>query len=228
MRDLQKLDPEHAKEFVYELLITLFKDGREDLLLNYYTPDVIGHYANQTFNLEDIKNRIAYVKSRYQERQYYVDEVIVLDDKFIVFRTKQMGIDSYYNKPFSWDIRGIYRLKNNLVAELWMLSDVELNYYAKPGEPEPSEKAHICEVEKQRFLTMMQDYQAFYPEPAIQLTRRQQECLYYFINGFTAKEIAKELNISYRTVQDYLAIVYQKYGCSTKQELRKKIFPEEK
>lgn len=219
------MNQQQAKEFVQDLFVTLFKEGQDDKLLNYYTQDVIGHYGDNIFNLDDIRNRIAYFKSRYHKRQYYINEVIVLDDKFIVFRSKQIGIDVYYNKPFNLNISGVYRLENKRVAELWLLSDVELNYYATADEIEPTEKIHVCEVEKQRFLTMMEDYQRFSPKQDIQLTRREQECLYYFINGFTAKEIAKELNISYRTVQDYLGIVYQKYGCSTKHELRKKIFP---
>jgi len=50
----------------------------------------------------------------------------------------------------------------------------------------------------------------------IKLSRRQIECLYHFIHGRTAKEIAKLLKISYRTVQTHLNILKGKLGAYTR------------
>jgi DNA-binding CsgD family transcriptional regulator len=48
------------------------------------------------------------------------------------------------------------------------------------------------------------------------LSERQTECLYHLTNGKTAKEIAKCLGISYRTVQTHLNIVNEKVGSYSK------------
>ena len=48
------------------------------------------------------------------------------------------------------------------------------------------------------------------------LSERQTECLYHLTNGKTAKEIAKCLGISYRTVQTHLNIVNEKVGAYSK------------
>lgn len=49
------------------------------------------------------------------------------------------------------------------------------------------------------------------------LTPREKECLEYTVKGFTAKEIAKKLSISPRTVEDYINQVKLKLGVSSKQ-----------
>ncbi len=55
------------------------------------------------------------------------------------------------------------------------------------------------------------------------LTSRETECLEYTVKGFTAKQIAKKLHISYRTVEDYINQVKIKLDVSTKQEMIQKL-----
>jgi DNA-binding CsgD family transcriptional regulator len=55
------------------------------------------------------------------------------------------------------------------------------------------------------------------------LTARELECLEHTIKGFTAKEIAKKLAISPRTVEDYLNQVKVKLGTNTKQGMIQKV-----
>ncbi|MHB1947212.1 MAG: LuxR C-terminal-related transcriptional regulator [Gammaproteobacteria bacterium] len=52
-----------------------------------------------------------------------------------------------------------------------------------------------------------------------QLTKREMECLHYTVIGYTAKRIARELNISFRTVQEYLTNIRIKFDVSSKAEL---------
>lgn len=51
------------------------------------------------------------------------------------------------------------------------------------------------------------------------LSKRELECLQLTIKGFTAKRIARELGISYRTVEEYIANIRIKMGASSKAEL---------
>ncbi|WP_158972110.1 helix-turn-helix transcriptional regulator [Chachezhania sediminis] len=48
--------------------------------------------------------------------------------------------------------------------------------------------------------------------PYIPLTRREREIISYLSNGLTSKEIAKELEISHRTVEVYRAKLLKKFG----------------
>lgn len=55
------------------------------------------------------------------------------------------------------------------------------------------------------------------------LTPREKQCLEYTVKGFTAKEIAKKLSISPRTVEEYLNQVKLKLDVSTKQLMIQKV-----
>lgn len=53
----------------------------------------------------------------------------------------------------------------------------------------------------------------------IDLSRREKQCLYLTVKGYTAKRIARSLEISHRTVEEYLTNIRSKFGVSTKLEL---------
>ena len=51
------------------------------------------------------------------------------------------------------------------------------------------------------------------------LSKQHQNCLNLLAMGFSAKEIADQLNLSRRTVESYLAHIRQVYGCRNSKEL---------
>jgi DNA-binding CsgD family transcriptional regulator len=53
----------------------------------------------------------------------------------------------------------------------------------------------------------------------VYLSKRETECLRLTIKGCTAKKIARIINISYRTVEEYLTNIKIKVGASSKSEL---------
>lgn len=52
-----------------------------------------------------------------------------------------------------------------------------------------------------------------------ELSKKQEEVLFYLIRGKSAKSIAKIMGISFRTVEDYIQIIKDKLRCNTKNEL---------
>ncbi len=58
------------------------------------------------------------------------------------------------------------------------------------------------------------------PSPnMIKLSKQQQICLNLIKQGLTAKQIARKLKLSIRTVEGYTEIIKEKYNCLTKAEL---------
>lgn len=55
------------------------------------------------------------------------------------------------------------------------------------------------------------------------LSPRQHLCASLYIKGYSAKQIAQELNLSYRTVEYYISVIKRKLYCHTKEDLRKKL-----
>lgn len=51
------------------------------------------------------------------------------------------------------------------------------------------------------------------------ISSRESECLFYLIRGNTAKEIARQLSLSYRTVEQHIDSLKRKFSCRNKSEL---------
>lgn len=58
--------------------------------------------------------------------------------------------------------------------------------------------------------------------PNLPLSQRQCECMFFLLRGKTSKEIAKILNLSFRTIEGYIAQIKYKLNCSTKSEIIEK------
>lgn len=56
------------------------------------------------------------------------------------------------------------------------------------------------------------------------LTQREKEVIRCLLIGKSAKQIARDLTISHRTVEQHIANIKNKFGCKTKLELASMIF----
>ena len=54
------------------------------------------------------------------------------------------------------------------------------------------------------------------------LSQRQSECLHYLCRGATAKIIAQQLHISYRTVEAHVASIKTRFNCQNRYEMIEK------
>lgn len=57
----------------------------------------------------------------------------------------------------------------------------------------------------------------------IKLSKREEDCLYYLLQGKTAKETARFLNLSHRTVEAYIDNIRKKTFTRNKVELVSKL-----
>lgn len=55
------------------------------------------------------------------------------------------------------------------------------------------------------------------------LSRQESFCLFYFIHGYSAKKIAREMSLSVSTIETYLNRVKHKLGCKKRSQLVEKI-----
>jgi len=53
----------------------------------------------------------------------------------------------------------------------------------------------------------------------VHLTHQQATCLKYLAQGKSSKEIAKDMHLSHRTIDDYVAKIMELLGCSSSKEL---------
>ncbi|XVN42835.1 MAG: helix-turn-helix transcriptional regulator [Candidatus Rickettsia vulgarisii] len=58
----------------------------------------------------------------------------------------------------------------------------------------------------------------------IELTKRQQECVFLLMRGKSMKEIAEILNLSVHTIESYFVTIKLKLGCSNKSQIYRKSY----
>ena len=82
----------------------------------------------------------------------------------------------------------------------------------------------ITQTKKDLFFdeTIVNKYFLFEDRKDLYLTKKQAECSAYMVFGATAKECAKELNLSHRTVEEHIQEVKSKIFSSTKKNLSHK------
>jgi len=73
------------------------------------------------------------------------------------------------------------------------------------------ELIEMFELKKMKFKEGKRDFT---------LSNRELECLIWTLKNRSAKQIAKNLKLSYRTVEDYLNNIKSKFSCNTKEELK--------
>ena len=147
---------------------------------------------------------------------------------FIIFSCRQVWLTPNEGKFCETMVFGTYRIENKKIREAWLITESkEENYFEINDKFERFlHQFELTSYGKKSFFQYMSDYEYFYQNAKIDLTQREQEVLFYYLRGYTAKEIAREMNISHRTIESYIAKVLEKTGSTCKAELRIKLFPE--
>ena len=78
--------------------------------------------------------------------------------------------------------------------------------------PEINEMTSIGEIKKK-------EYKVIYNDKNVLLSERQFECLSLISIAKSSKEIARSLNLSYRTVEKHIEIIKQKLNCKKRSDL---------
>lgn len=76
---------------------------------------------------------------------------------------------------------------------------------------------------RERFIeqTQIDRYFLLNESDNLYLTKKQAQCAYLLVSGYTAKYIAKEMNLSFRTIEGYIYEIKNKLQQSLKQKLSK-------
>lgn len=216
---------QEAKKFVTQLMQTIFADKKIELLEQFYTDDVVGHYEDELFYLQDIRNRVIALKNNTKNFRFNIEDLFLIDD-LIIFCVKQNWLDT---KDYQFNdslVFGVYRIRNKKVCELWLSLDRKVSSYKAVNVQfkEEMQSFEVNEKNKQEFLQRLASVLEPTRSKNTELTKVEQECLYYYFHGFSAKETAVQMSISFRTVQAYIANIKDRFSCDTKIELRKRLF----
>ncbi len=214
-----------AEKFVKKLLEDVFPNGKVELIDDFYTQNVVGHFNDGILGIHDIKDRVKAIKMYTQNCFFQVNQIVVFD-QFIAFSCKQNWINKHDLSLYDALVFGIYRLSNNKICELWLIKDLANTSYQTINQnfSEYMKPFELNRKLKQEFLHKLTLLEQVHLNKQEHLTDVERECLYYYFNGFSAKECANCMSLSKRTVETYLAKIKEKFDCRTKHDLRKKLF----
>ncbi|ODN42913.1 LuxR C-terminal-related transcriptional regulator [Piscirickettsia litoralis] len=187
--------------------------------INFYHKKFKGHYLDQEFNLTQLTERFDYNRKNYSKINNSLIDLLLLKEGQIFTLSRFSAIDNSKDKPVEMFVTNIINISDHKIIELWSISTLQISI-SSPAEKIKSEDLTIESATKKKFIQSLK-VATDNLDKKIVLTSREIECLYLYISGLTAKEIAKEFEISYRTVETHLLNIKNKYGISTKSQLKK-------
>ena len=121
----------------------------------------------------------------------------------------------------------IYRVVEGKVSHVWFMTDIDSEDYetVNANMEQHVSSFSVFNRHKNSFLQVVSDTLQFRDSMTAKLSSIETECLFYYFNGYSAKEVARVMGVSYRTVEGYLATIKEKFHCSTRGQLRQTIFP---
>ena len=189
----------------------------EDVCLHGPASDEEHHGLDRIVELDSIYGR-AFTQIRVKIEQLFSN-----NDKVVIRWTisgkhtgRFKGIEAS-QKAFSGSGQSIYRIRNGKIAEIWQSWD-RLGLLEQIGEV--SIKTSLIQPEMQRDLLISLGMEKYLERTSL-LTYREQQCLKGLLKNETAKETAKTLGLSFRTVESYLENIKNKLECQDKRELLK-------
>lgn len=201
-----------------------FKDYKNIFLINYEMMESIAGYQYILFNsypenigLKNLRDYcglgqgIILINQEKNYRDFYVFAGAEGDHKILDYFVNNIPALKkfiYYFKEKGADI--IAETNKNLIY----LPDIDVENNIELKNKKNLE-LFLRKINTNRFIISQDIY----------LTKKQMECSFYSIQGKTNKEIGVYLNISFRTVEDYLKQARKKLKCSSKQELNELLRP---
>jgi DNA-binding CsgD family transcriptional regulator/predicted SnoaL-like aldol condensation-catalyzing enzyme len=216
---------DEAEQFIRNLWQTYLTEGKVELIEQFYDKDIICHHGADTYYFEDIRNRGLAIKNNTKNIHTRIIDFCVIYDLIIV-KLKQSWLDRKTEQFIETPATNIYRIKNEKICEAWFLISDKLPSYREINTnfSNATKNFEVNQKEKWEFLARLALVEKAAPSGKKELTQVERECLFYYIHGFSAKETAAQMHLTFRTVQTYIAGLKERFGCANKLALRKNIF----
>jgi len=166
--------------------------------------------GRETFNID---NGLSFVIKKKQETILYIFAATRDNHSINNFYVRNIDLFKrfilYFNDKASNLIKKaagnkIYLPEKQIVTSSRKLKNIDIS------EKTRSEFFKMTNID--RFFLLNQDENLY-------LTKREAECVTYMIDGATAKQTAKILGISFRTVESYIQQIKEKLKCPNKEAL---------
>ncbi|PHQ81038.1 MAG: hypothetical protein COB66_03275 [Coxiella sp. (in: Bacteria)] len=216
---------EEMKEFLQGMYDTIFLNGHGDRMIEFYHNELTGHYHGDDFDFTDALHRARFMRKHFPKSKVTIDDLVVV--KGMVYALVHCVSFFEASSDVSYSVYScIYDIVDGRIKEYWILSASHTDLPYREGEDISKflGAETINTATRRRFFNILDDYQLLH-KLKLDLSELERDVLYYFLHGYTAKEIGPLINFSYRTVEGYIGAIKDKFACTRRWELRRKLFP---
>jgi len=168
-----------------------------EALLRYYDRKVIGRSGKLTLNFDEIYQHVVESRKRYAYVQPNFHNIMAMENRIVAWWTSTTV--THEGKPdYSLNTMISCQIKQDKLVQFEFMWDRPIGFVMPCFAG--TEKANAKHIK-----TDLED----------RLSRRELECFFHVIQGKTAKQIARELSLSPRTVEMYLDNVKTKLELPT-------------
>lgn len=210
-------------ENLIKMIIETYGDGNLGRIADIFNDDFVGHIQNNKFGINEFINRLLYARYRYKQVEFVLKDLITFENTIVV-QLSQSGYDTLLDQFGQINVCITYRVVDNKISEQWLWSPSAIDYFATPEQGEINEILTLELNNKIKFNEQINVIQRMHANKYEPLTARETECLYYYLNGFSLKEIAHCLHLSSRTIETHIGNIKSKYNCNTRSQLRAILF----
>ena len=188
-----------STEFVKKMYSSIWRPCDHSQLSNYYSTDVIGYSGEVQINYNDIEQHIKNFKKQCKEIIPDFHRILNAGDQVTVWFTQHpIGLNG--EELFELETMVTYEIIDNKIQKVWFAWSVDASEFFNP-------QTHPKKYSVKEPLDSLKKYG---------LSKRELDVLYYLIRRFSAKEIARNLNISPRTVESHIDQLKEKLNVTSK------------
>jgi DNA-binding CsgD family transcriptional regulator len=183
-----------AIQYLTQMYREVWQPLSTDALMRYYDRKVIGQSGKLTIGFDDIYQHISSLKERYDYVQPNFHNIMAVDDRIVAWLT-QAPINQKGQPDYLLNTMVNYQIKRGKLIRVEFMWDKPVSFVM----------TNLADTEKAGIEGARTDIEE-------RLTRRELECFFHVIQGKTAKQIARELQLSPRTIESYLDNMKIKLG----------------
>lgn len=226
-------------ESLYELYLNkqfIFENLREKIAFNlaFSKPEKIQYYFFSE-KVGTIPKSFAQIREACLRQMRYERERQNIGDRFIIEVSYKKYREFYiFFIPVNSDYKNLYinnlDLLNHFRAYFLdkahtLILKAEKDKILKPLNTEKNEIIQISSsIDMEKILNLISPSRYYISDQNEYLTKKQMLCAAYIMKSYSAKQIAKETGLSYRTIENHVDKIKEKFHCSDRSELIKKLF----
>jgi DNA-binding CsgD family transcriptional regulator len=184
-----------ATEYFTSLYDDVWRQYSTDMFSKYYAKDVVGRSGDHEICYDQVHDLLEINPTRFSHLLPEIHKVIPVSNDGLMAWFTTLHHDHNNDVALIVNTMGYYKIKNDKIIGVDFKWDQPLDLVM------PNAYSNICH-----------SINCMLPDCLKGLSQRELQCVFYLVQGYSAKQIASKLNISPRTVETHVGNIKDKLG----------------